>query len=43
MDQLLFAIKSLYNWGASRFDSFPADDPEGKELIAFATMGSNEI
>ena len=40
-DPLLFAIRSLYNWGTSRLGPF--EDPEGKELIAFATMGSNEI
>ena len=40
-DPLLFAIRSLYNWGTSRLG--PPEDPEGKELIAFATMGSNII
>ena len=39
MGPLLFAMRSLYNWGTSRLG--PPDDPKGKELIAFATVGSN--
>ena len=38
---LLFAMRSLYNWGTSRLG--PPDNPEGNELIAFATVGSNTI
>ena len=38
---LHFAMRSSYNWGTSRL-GLP-DYPEGKELIAFATVGSNTI
>ena len=41
MGPLLLAMRSLYNWGTSRLG--PPDDPEGKELIAFATVGSSTI
>ena len=41
MGPLLFATRSLYNWGTSRLG--PPDDPEGKELIAFARVGSNKL
>ena len=41
MGPLLFAMRSLYNWGTSRLG--PPDDPEGKDLIAFATVGSKTI
>ena len=34
MGPLLFAIRSLYNWGTGRL--VPPDDPEGKELIGFS-------
>ena len=41
MGPLLFATRSLYNWGTSRLG--PPDDPEGKELIAFARVGLNKL
>ena len=39
MGPLLFAMRSLSNWGTSWLG--PPDDPEGKEFIAFATVASN--